>query len=453
MQINVELEPDRRNALWNGFVACDIYVPELNIRERLFMPYEKFHRYGGARESLVEDFLFIASVCYGVDLLVPRENAEDNWTRELTVEIPVRDVDLWNNQAALLEEILRFLTGDRWTIRFSKRVVPLYIRRSNRRRTRRRAADIVCLFSGGLDSFLGALDCLGSSTGHIALVGHYDTGLARTSQAALFQEIQTAFGRARTHQFQARIGFQPVQRTETVNYGESTQRSRSLVFIALGVYIAHHQGKNKNIPVLIPENGFIALNPPLTYSRLGSCSTRTVHPLFLEKLQRLLNSVGINTQLSNPFAGQSKGEMLNSSSQSELAKSVAHLSVSCAHPTRRQNWIRRDVQHCGYCVPCLVRRASMHAAGIDDGLRYGIDVLTGELGIYDEVGADFRAVLNLLSNSRSDSQYVRKLVSRMTLPDGLHEQATTVIGKQIEEFQVLINSKATREIRQWAGII
>lgn len=95
----------------------------------------------------------------------------------------------------------------------------------------------------------------------------------------------------------------------------------------------------------------------------------------------------------------------------------------------------------------------MHAAGIDDGLRYGIDVLTGELGIYDEVGADFRAVLNLLSNSHSDSQYVRKLVSRMTLPDGLDEQATTVIGKQIEEFQVLINSKATREIRQWAGLI
>ncbi|MBZ0285250.1 MAG: hypothetical protein K8L97_31240 [Anaerolineae bacterium] len=452
MQISVELDPNRRKALWNGFVACDICVAELNIREHLFMPYEQFHRYCGARESLVEDFLFVSSVCFGVDLLVGRESAADNWTRELSVEIPVRDVDLWNNQATLLGEILRFLTGDRWTLSFNKRVVPLYIKRINRRRVRRYAADTVCLFSGGLDSFLGALDCLSTSTGHVALVGHYDAGLARTSQLELFQEIRNTFGRWRTHLFQARIGFQPVERTEAVDFGESTQRSRSLVFIALGVYIAHQQGKDRNVPVLIPENGFIALNPPLTYSRLGSCSTRTVHPYFLEKLQLFINNVGINTQLSNPFAGQSKGEMLNSSPQSELAKSLAHLSVSCAHPTRRQNWIRRAAKHCGYCVPCLVRRASMHAAGIDDGLQYGIDVMAGELDIYEEVGADFRAILNLLSNWNSDSQYVRKLVNRMSIPDGQYEQATTVIGKQLEEFHELVNSKATREIRQWAGL-
>lgn len=339
-------------------------------------------------------------------------------------------------------------------LRFNRRVVPLYIQRINRRRTRRRAADTVCLFSGGLDSFLGALDCLSTSTRHIALVGHYDAGLARPSQVALFQELRKTFGRARSHLFQARIGFQPVERTEAADFGESTQRSRSLIFIALGVYIAHQQGKDRNIPVLIPENGFIALNPPLTYSRLGSCSTRTVHPLFLEKLQLFINNMGINTSLSNPFAGQSKGEMLNLSPQSELAKSLAHLSVSCAHPTRRQNWNRRSVQHCGYCVPCLVRRASMHAAGIDDGSQYGIDVFAGELEIYAEVGADFRAILSLLHNSRSNSQYVRQLVNRMSLPDDrLYEQSTRVIGKQIEEFQELFDSKATREIRQWTGII
>jgi len=296
MQINVELDSDRRKALWNGFAACDISVPELNIRERLFIPYEKFHRYGGARESLAEDFLFVSSVCYAVDLLVARQTAQDNWTRELSVKIPVRDADLWNNQAALLAEILRFLTGDKWILRFNKRDIPLYIQRMNRRRTKRLAADVVCLFSGGLDSFLGALDCLSTSTAHIALVGHYDTGLAHQSQLALFQEISKTFGEARSHLFQARIGFQPVARTEAADFGENTQRSRSLVFIALGVYIAHQQGRDSNIPVLIPENGFIALNPPLTYSRLGSCSTRTVHPLFLEKLQRLIN-LGV-TQLA-----------------------------------------------------------------------------------------------------------------------------------------------------------
>lgn len=94
----------------------------------------------------------------------------------------------------------------------------------------------------------------------------------------------------------------------------------------------------------------------------------------------------------------------------------------------------------------------MHAAGIDEGLQYGVDVLAGELGIYEEIGADFRAILNLLYNWRWDSQYVRKLVNRMNLSDGLYDQATMVIKKQLEEFEALFNDKATREIRQWAGL-
>ena len=453
MQINVEIDPRREFALNNGFASCEIAVPELGIRERLFIPYEKFDRYCGARESLVDDFLFASAVCYSIDLLVPRKTARDFWTRELTLEIPVRDPDLWNSQAELFTEVLTFLTGDRWNVSFGKRNVALYLDRKNRRRMRRWKADTVCLFSGGLDSFLGAIEHLSTTTGHVVLVGHYDVGLARKSQQAVFNGLQAVFGAKRVHLFQGRIGFDVGNIADSSRTDpEPTQRSRSLVFIALGAYIAHQQGKDRTIPLLIPENGFISLNPPLTSSRLGSCSTRTVHPYFLNKLQTLITHLGLRTPLSNPFADKTKGEMLVSSLNKDLAYSLANQTVSCAHPTRRQNWNRRNVTHCGYCVPCLIRRTALHRAGIDEGTDYGIDVLAGELNIYEDVLDDFRAMLMLLHRWRANPQLVQQVVRRIILPDGLQGQAETVIREQLIELDTLISTKATQGIRQWAGL-
>lgn len=453
MQINIEIDPRRNSALGNGFAAADIVIPELDIRERLFLPYEKFHRYCGARETLVDDFLFASAICYSIDLLISRKSATDNWTRDLTVEIPVRDPDLWNSQAELFTEILTFLTGDKWRISFGKRVVSLYIHRKKRRRIRRWPADTVCLFSGGLDSFLGAIEHLSTTTGHVALVGHYDVGLARSTQLELFDSIQTTFGTKRVHLFQGRIGFDRGRLTgKLASNPEPTQRSRSLLYIALGVYIAHQQGKDREAPLLIPENGFISLNPPLTSSRLGSCSTRTVHPYFLGKLQELLDNLGLHTQVLNPFAGRTKGEALVTSPHPELVKSLACRTVSCAHPTRRQNWNRRDVTHCGYCVPCLIRRSALNCAGIDDGTDYGIDVLAGELGIYEDILADFRAILMLLYTWHSDTNAVQQVVNRLVLPEGWRTQAETVIEKQLRELDSLISTKATQRILQWAGL-
>ena len=75
--------------------------------------------------------------------------------------------------------------------------------------------------------------------------------------------------------------------------------SRSLLFIALGCYFAEILGEGT--PVLVPENGPIALNFPLTPARRGSCSTRTAHPYFLGALNEILEKVGIPSPVYNPY--------------------------------------------------------------------------------------------------------------------------------------------------------
>src|SRR3546814_20357732 len=81
---------------------------------------------------------------------------------------------------------------------------------------------------------------------------------------------------------------------------EDSQRARSLIFIAFGVLAAttlqdYHDGGE--IPFFVCENGFIAINPPLTGTRLGSLSTRTAHPEFLNRIRDILAAAGFRIKL------------------------------------------------------------------------------------------------------------------------------------------------------------
>jgi hypothetical protein len=47
--------------------------------------------------------------------------SQDSWTREIRVVIAVSDVARWNATVPVLQRMLNFLTGDRWTIQFRPR--------------------------------------------------------------------------------------------------------------------------------------------------------------------------------------------------------------------------------------------------------------------------------------------------------------------------------------------
>src|SRR5262249_25652186 len=142
---------------------------------------------------------------------------------------------------------------------------------------------------------------------------------------------------------------------------ETTFRSRSLVFLGLAVYAASKVGVD--VPVLIPENGPIALNVPLNPSRRGSCSTRTVHPQFLSMLGEALRGAGLGNPIRNPYEFKTKGEMVNECRAPELLEQIYTKSNSCGKAGRKTHWQNRKARACGGCIPRLFRRASLHAKG------------------------------------------------------------------------------------------
>ena len=106
--------------------------------------------------------------------------------------------------------------------------------------------------------------------------------------------------------------------------------SRSLLYLALGLAAAPSFGAAT--PLIIPENGWISLNPPLTTNRLGSCSTRTTHPYFLEQLTGLWQEAGLANPLVNPYKNLTKGEMVRGCRNRDLLEQLFGMSLSCARP-------------------------------------------------------------------------------------------------------------------------
>ena len=66
------------------------------------------------------DFLMIALGVVSADKAVLRSECADGWTRQIELTVYVYEYDKWQQEKKQLEEMLRFLTGDFWTIHFEK---------------------------------------------------------------------------------------------------------------------------------------------------------------------------------------------------------------------------------------------------------------------------------------------------------------------------------------------
>lgn len=213
--------------------------------------------------------------------------------------------------------------------------------------------NLVCLFSGGLDSLIGAVDVIQNPNIKPLLVSRSATG-DNSYQKRLLEKLPT------TDAF--RINDAPRKAKLVPWQKEGTTRSRSLLFIALAACCADAISEFRSISstkLLIPENGVIAINPPLTHRRIGAASTRTAHPHYLEGIRRCFNAMGIKADIENPFALMTKGEMILNSQHRALLDPLVSKTVSCGK-------YKRKGRQCGRCLPCLIRRSANHAAGISE---------------------------------------------------------------------------------------
>ena len=357
------------------------------------------------------DLLWLSIGVLGADSTTSRARTADGWTRDIEIEVGLAD-PRWAPVTGDLERMLGFLTGDRWTLRLLDQVLP------RRLSILRPSGDTVCLLSGGLDSLSGAVDLLsGAPDGRVVLVGAHDSGASAHSQRELGHELESAFPgrvtRRRTWATMRRATTSQLRPLPAER--ENTTRSRSFYFIAAGIARAALLGAE--VPLHVPENGVIGVNVPVSPSRPGSLSTRTTHPFFMASLARILAAVGITNPIVNPYRLMTKGEALAQSRDLGLLLRLTPQSVSCAHPSALR--YRGCAGPCGYCYPCLIRRASLHAVGADGPGGYCINVLAeaGFVTAASETNASLLAVLDRLHRGSEPGEVLR------TGPIAPHEAA------------------------------
>lgn len=299
------------------------------------------------------DFLTLALAVNAADNILMRESSPDGWTRQIELEVVLYEPEPYQALTPKIEESLRFLTGDFWKLSFAdggypppRPRVPVIF-----------DADCVCLLSGGLDSFIGALD----------LVEQCRRPLLVSQTAKGDKETQSHFARilgGSDRHLQWNQNIRP-----KVNDIEGSTRGRSIGFFAFAVIAAEHLATTSAIltdpvEIFVPENGLISLNVPLNPGRVGSLSTKTTHPVFMARLQSLWDELGISAVLRFPYATMTKGEMMDACRVPTVLAAVASQATSCGR------FVRNGYKHCGRCVPCLVRRASFIRANLPDDTTY-----------------------------------------------------------------------------------
>ncbi len=336
------------------------------------------HAFCEALQPEVADLLEVALAIYAADRRSVRDyRGENTGFRHIQVRIGVRDLALWSDGAVAqsLHELLSWLSGDDWSVEFARREsVPMLAESEQFLFPLHPKQPVgVSLFSGGLDSLAGlAARVQEEPKGSRVLVSGYTHNRLAHQQRTQVQRFKSALRKEL-------VGGGPEIRHVAVPFGirkiqssreEKSQRTRALVFLALGAAAAVQARADT---LCVYENGVGALNLPINETQLGVDNYRGVHPRSLMMAERLLAIVlDRPIRIKNPFLFQTKAEMCAALQPIGLLDLIRD-TVSCDGFPQRIH----DRPQCGYCTSCILRRQALCASGLrrhDPAGAYRLDI-------------------------------------------------------------------------------
>lgn len=190
--------------------------------------------------GLTRDLLEIATYVYCADQATRRSGTKEldygqSWYRTFRFEIPVSDPDFWSSAEVLsdLTACLSDLSGDNFEFAFSRGTsgTPEYFEFGED------VGDVeeVVLFSGGLDSFGGAVDEILNRRRKVALVSHRANSKIANRQKQLIANMKTRVGDKRLAP--VHVPVLVAKHDKNLNK-EFTQRTRSFLYTSIAAIVA-----------------------------------------------------------------------------------------------------------------------------------------------------------------------------------------------------------------------
>lgn len=294
-------------------------------------------------QPLVYDLLLLAAAVEFCDRTLMRSSM--NWGRRFNLHLPVHEPYQWRDASVVraLTEALNLLTGDDWHFEFRSRKTPAP-RPAQERMTFPADAEAVIAYSDGMDSQAVA-----------ALEGkRLGTRLVRVRVGKKQHDISIADRKERP--------FKAVPYDVKLNKrnGESSARSRGFKFSVVSAVAAY---LIEAPAAIVPESGQGALAPVFLPVGHGYEDYRN-HPAFTSKMERFFASIlNYSVKFQFPRLWATKGETLREFVDGCDAGAKWQKTRSCWQNSRQVS-VGRARRQCGVCAACILRRLSVHAAGL-----------------------------------------------------------------------------------------
>jgi 7-cyano-7-deazaguanine synthase in queuosine biosynthesis len=289
-------------------------------------------------EPVIHDAMVVAAAIEYADRTVKRPSR--GWARRLTLQIPVHEPARWHAPAVMnaLLDAAGFLTGDFWSVTFTDRK------------------------TAALSPPQGYLH-LAPDTG--AVMAYSDGMDSRAVAGLMAQERNTRLVRVRVgNKAGGRPGKGQPEAFAAVPYavaatGETSARSRGFKFALISGIAAYLAGADE---IIIPESGQGAFGPALVTVAHAYADYRN-HPLFTARMAKFLNALlGTSLRFSFPRLWQTKGETLRAFAA--LQGGDAWRGTKSCWRNSRWSALNGKLKQCGVCAACMLRRMSVHAAGL-----------------------------------------------------------------------------------------
>lgn len=371
----------------------------------------------------------IVNTVHLINRFVQKRQRRDSQLK-VEVSFPVRDIDFWKceNIKNKLEELLYYFTEIHWEMKFildeSKPVQP------NPKLLFSKEQEVeICFWSGGLDSYAGLIDRMnGFPQKEFVLASFESNNANKKIQDDLFAKLKEGYSNLSER----------IYIYNSFNHGNKHEfpfaRTRGLFFLLSGLSLAFLLGQNK---IYMYENGVGALNLmlPGNYGLDQSITATFQSHRLCEEFFTLVSETEV--KIENPYAFYTKSVMLRNLMLYKDRHFISSTS-SCDSPQRNKP------KECGFCTSCLLRRVSLHSAGINDEKEYILkslfDLDLENKSSFQAMNGQVRIFESILNSNGLDALYDY-------YPDLYRAEEYSNLGKI--EFRQRIKSFLELYIEEW----
>ena len=317
------------------------------------------------------DLLEIAAYVFCADRLISRGKRTilepHSWARTFYFAIKVRDYSFWDKPDVKerLKDALVFMSGDRayhFSFQPGHSTSPEHLFDQEILQIEATDNTKVILFSGGLDSLGGIVECLKNTDDQLCLISHRSgPGRMTKTRKQLIQELRKRYpNRIKYYEFDCSLS--------GIRAKEETQRTRTFLFTSIAYALSNVLSLRE---FTVYENGITSLNFPTQQNQMNSRASRTTHPKTVTFLQNFFNTLSENDQhkiiISTPFLDKTKSDVFRIITEAGYEDFISS-TVSCSHTYQSQDL----ATHCGCCSQCIDRRFAAYASEMDDIDESGI---------------------------------------------------------------------------------